>query len=216
MTILPMQNNIEGQETPVLCINELKSVFQKLRDCNQINHVQMSELISMSQEIEIELRSKMLSTLSVIPEVTFPVVKGLLVPCVEYKNNCLHVFTPLTFERGTPDCYMISTLVRQAIESFQRETNINMFQLLTPPLQCVILRKVHKYSGRLRDNDNMETGRIINSIFSSLGISDNCMILRDYHCGFRIIPVDEYEGMEFIIFTEKSTLEHIHLLYDDE
>ena len=212
-----MRCNFTPQADAALLLSKLELIRNEISDSFLLNYDQMNDLLTVSQEIEIALRSKILEYIAAEEyQTSQPIKTSSLIPSVAYEDNTLKIFTPLTFSRGTPDCYLIATAVSQAIKQFERENNIRLFQLLDPPLQCVILRNVHKFSGRLRDNDNSETGRIINTVFSSLGLSDNCQILRDYHCGFRIVSEDVPEGMHFYIFEEQHSCINMHLLYDTE
>ena len=132
---------------------------------------------------------------------------------VTFEDHSLHVFTPLTFERGMPDSYILAKLVRTELQKYQEKVGFSLFWKLEPPLAVVILRRAQKYTSRLRDNDNMETGRIINTVFPELGLSDNCKLVPDIHSGFRIIDSLEEEGMEFIVFSQKHAKEHFRDLF---
>ena len=132
---------------------------------------------------------------------------------VSYENDTLRVFTPLTFSRGIPDSYILANSIRTELHKYQERNNEQLFWKLKPPLTVIMLRRARKYSSRLRDNDNMETGRIINVIFPELGLSDNCMLVPDIHSGFRLISTLEEEGMEFIVFSQKDAKKHFNELF---
>lgn len=132
---------------------------------------------------------------------------------ISFDNRTLRVFTPLTFNRGIPDSFILAESVRKELQKYQKNNGLSLFWKLKPPLTVVLLRKALKYSSRLKDNDNMETGRIINVIFPELGLSDNCMLVPDIHSGFRIIDNPCEEGMEFIIFSQADGKLHFNELF---
>lgn len=132
---------------------------------------------------------------------------------VSFEHNTLRVFTPLTFNRGIPDSYILANSIRTELQNYQQKNSRSLFWKLEPPLTVIMLRRAQKYSSRLKDNDNMETGRIINVIFPELGLSDNCMLVPDIHSGFRLVDSIEEEGMEFIVFSQKDARDHFSDLF---
>ena len=130
---------------------------------------------------------------------------------VDFSGNTLRIETPLTFNRGIPDSYVLADSVRKVLQKYQKDFNKPLFWKLKPPLMILIKRKAQKYTSRFRDNDNMETGRIINTMMTELGLSDNCMLVTDVLSSFQLVSSPEDEGVEFLVFPKSEVRNH----YDD-
>ena len=181
-------------------VSDFRELSALLRECETTAHLIRSYLEYLAEEAdEDDIRRMILMPPSPVK--------------VSFENNTLRVFTPLTFSRGIPDSYILANSIRTELQNYQQKTNRSLFWKLEPPLTVIMLRRAQKYSSRLKDNDNMETGRIINVIFPELGLSDNCMLVPDIHSGFRLIDSIEEEGMEFIVFSQKDAREHFSDLF---
>ena len=131
----------------------------------------------------------------VIPKTNIPVD-------VQYINGILRVQTPLTLRRMFHDSalkqsYLLKNYVEIALNEYI-EKNGPLFDKVEVPLVAIVKRTSNSYSkNNICDNDNIENGRIINTIMSALGYSDNPLMMDIYSC-FRICKNVEEAKMEFI------------------
>ena len=131
---------------------------------------------------------------------------------VAYVDGILRIKTPLTFKRMYKDNslkenYMLMNYVQIALKDYEEKNGL-LFDKVDVPIVAIIKRKSNTfYSNKICDNDNLENGRIINSIASALGQSDNVMIMDIYSC-FRICKQKEEVGTEFI-FTSYDKFKQI-------
>ena len=121
---------------------------------------------------------------------------------VQYINGILRVRTPLTFKRmyrdgSLKENYMLMNYVEAALKEYI-ERNGSLFDKVDIPLVAIIKRTSNSYdTNKICDNDNLENGRIVNSIMSAIGYSDNPMIMDIYSC-FRVCKNIEEAKTEFI------------------
>lgn len=138
---------------------------------------------------------------------------------VSYINNVLKVTTPATFKRfkldnSLKENYVLMNYVKASLNNWALHNNIDLFHLISSPCTVIILRKMTKFNrNKICDNDNMENGRIINTIFEALGYSDNALNMDLYSC-FRLCQIDKEEGMEFIVMPRNIAAEYISQLED--
>lgn len=121
---------------------------------------------------------------------------------VQYINGILRVQTPLTLRRmfheeSLKGNYLLMNYVEIALQEYI-EKNGPLFDKVEAPLVAIVKRTSNSYSkNNICDNDNIENGRIINTIMSALGYSDNPLMMDIYSC-FRICKNVEEAKMEFI------------------
>ena len=121
---------------------------------------------------------------------------------VMYADGILRIKTPLTLKRmyknsSLKENYMLMNYVDIAIQDYIEKNGL-LFSKVDIPLIAIIKRTSNDFSAnKICDNDNLENGRIINTIMSSLGYSDNAMVM-DYYSCFRICKHEEEVGTEFI------------------
>lgn len=138
---------------------------------------------------------------------------------VNYKQDVLKVTTPATFKRfkldnSLKENYVLMNYVKAALNNWALHNNIDLFHLIPSPCTVIILRKMTKFNrNKICDNDNMENGRIINTIFESFGYSDNALNMDLYSC-FRLCQTEKEEGMEFIAMPRNIATEYISQLVD--
>ena len=93
--------------------------------------------------------------------------------------------------------YLLMNYVEIALQEYI-EKNGPLFDKVEAPLVAIVKRTSNSYSkNNICDNDNIENGRIINTIMSALGYSDNPLMMDIYSC-FRICKNVEEAKMEFI------------------
>lgn len=136
---------------------------------------------------------------------------------VSYKDNVLKVTTPATFKRfkidnSLKENYVLMNYVQACLNSWASQNNIDLFHLIPSPCTALIIRKMTKFNRiKICDNDNMENGRIINTIFEALGYSDNALNMDLYSC-FRLCNTEEECGMEFVIIPRNDVTNIIEKL----
>ena len=128
---------------------------------------------------------------------------------VQFSNQTLRVFCPLTFKRwgrtkSLKYNYTLVQYIKAALISFQEQTGFSLLHSIPLPLCTFIVRRTTHKNSKVYDNDNMENGRIINEIFTALGYSDH-PLNTDLFCHFEITDDPEKEGMEFIICSQSET-----------
>lgn len=121
-----------------------------------------------------------------------------------FGDDVLKVFTPETFKRfkrsnSLKENYILMEYVSANLKRWAEQNNVELHHLIPAPCTVIIKRKMSKFS-RLKvcDNDNLENGRIVNTIFEAMGYSDNALNMDLVSC-FRLCDPSEKEGMEFIV-----------------
>jgi hypothetical protein len=133
---------------------------------------------------------------------------------VSFKNDVLRIKTPITFKRFTSQKsvkqnYVLFDYVNASLKNWESKTGNSLEGLIQLPCIVILKRKLRKFNKTtVCDNDNMESGRIINAIFDNLMYSDNAKNMDIYSC-FRECSSKDEEGMEFIVFSRKSLKEHL-------
>jgi len=127
---------------------------------------------------------------------------------VEYAEGVLKIKTPLTFKRmyrddSLKENYVLMNYVGAALSNYS-SANSDIYHLVKTPLVAVIKRVSSSFSqSKICDNDNLENGRIINKIMSSLGYSDNANVMDIYSC-FRVCEDENECGTEFIFISKDN------------
>ena len=91
---------------------------------------------------------------------------------IEEKNGIYHFFMPYTFKRGMQESFELATLLHAELSRKEQEG----FKLkVNEKVAVSVVRVSQKFVGnQIKDNDNLETSRMINKIYGEhLGISDN-------------------------------------------
>ncbi len=137
---------------------------------------------------------------------------------VAFDGEALRIKTSLTLRRGDSkssavlkENYILASYVSAALKCWQeqnKDCRLYLNEKFTGGnLTAVIIRKAKKYNKNVHcDNDNLENGKILNVICSSLGCSDSCRILDLISC-FRECADDS--GTEFIITGRENALKYI-------
>lgn len=135
---------------------------------------------------------------------------------VEFDGKILKIMTPYTFKNKYEKAnhqanYLLQLYVRNALIRWQKENSVDLFHALTPPLILEIKRKTLSKTRSVADNDNIENGRITNTIMNVLGVSDNWHNMSLYSC---VEPVNDPDdgGMEFIIAEKETFFAHHGML----
>lgn len=91
---------------------------------------------------------------------------------IEKKDKIYHIQTPYTFRRGMKESFQLCTYLKGELNKKRSEGM--EFDIDEKYVVCVV-RVCEKFiPSRTRDNDNLETSRMINAIFGDfLGQSDN-------------------------------------------
>lgn len=103
-----------------------------------------------------------------------PVSKSLenLPVVVEKKDKIYHIQTPYTFRRGMKESFQLCTYLKGELNK-KRDEGMK-FEIDEKYVVCVVRVSKEFVPSRTRDNDNLETSRMINAIFGDfLGRSDN-------------------------------------------
>lgn len=91
---------------------------------------------------------------------------------IEKKDKIYHIQTPYTFRRGMKESFQLCTYLKGELN---KKRNEGMeFNIDGKYVVCVVRVSKKFIPSRTRDNDNLETSRMINAIFGDfLGQSDN-------------------------------------------
>lgn len=122
---------------------------------------------------------------------------------VDFDGKVLKISTPFTFKNKYNRIhdqanYILQLYIRDALNRWQKDHNFDLFRAIAPPLVLVILRRTPSKVRNIADNDNIETGRISNTIMNALGVSDNWQNLSVYSLVQRTDNPDD-AGMVFLI-----------------
>lgn len=133
---------------------------------------------------------------------------------VSYENDVLRVKTPLTFKRFNSNKnvkanYLMFDYVNAALKNWENKNNTKLMHLIEAPCLVIIKRKLVRFNRtRICDNDNMEVGRIINSIFDGLLYSDNAKNMDLFSC-YRECSSKDDEGMEIVALSKANLSNHL-------
>lgn len=134
---------------------------------------------------------------------------------ISSNDNVLRIKTPMTFKRmhrdgSIAENYLLMNYVSAAIKQYTT-AHEDIFSSADIPLVAVIKRISNQFnSNKICDNDNLENGRIINTIMNAFGYSDNAMVMDIYSC-FRLCRNIDDVGTEFII----APYSKIHYLIEE-
>ena len=163
------------------------------------------ENISISLRCEIEQRHQVRP--GIFKNEDISAYKNLPVS-IEVGEDVLRVFTPYTFTRGMRESFQLAHYVCAAIKEYEK-THGSIYGHLKPPLYAIVKRKVLRFKGLERDNDNVETHDILNKVFESLGITDNPSQVVFYASAAETVSSKKDSGMEFMIFEASSLRKHL-------
>lgn len=203
-------------------VKRVSDILDENSDKNSPVYISKSDLSSLVYECEllalsgrkfIEIAEKNVEIQS--KDFEFSYNKNLPVS-VDFSDDTLRVFTPLTFKRfyrdkSMKENYQLMNYVSAALKEWSEKNKFDLWHRVKLPLVVVIKRKSHKWTrSTIPDADNMENGRIINEIIiNTFGYSDNAMNMTIINT-FKIIPESEPEGTEFIVFSKDSLGSHLN------
>lgn len=130
---------------------------------------------------------------------------------INFKNDVISVFTPLTFNRKKYEYVALAKRVAIAFDKFENDNpNINLkhiYRRRDATCNVFQIRMVHKFKSYLKDNNN-ENGAIVNEILGNrLLISDSPQSMVTYTDMCVEVPEDYPVGMlHLVIPTEKLNL----------
>ena len=203
--------------TPKYIQGKAEKVAQIMRKGNydpDLSGIKTEELFAVLyglENISIGLRSEIEQRHQVRPGIfkneDISAYKNLPVS-IEVGKDIVRIFTPYTFTRGMRESFQLAHYVRAALKEYE-ELQGNLYGHLKPPLYAVVKRKVLRFKGLERDNDNVETHDILNKVFESLGITDNPSQVVFYASAAETVSSKEDVGMEFMIFEASSFGKHL-------
>ena len=128
-----------------------------------------------------------------------------------FDGKTVAIKTPLMLKKGSakvkPGHYHLSEYLKAAAAVWKRnnpEIDLTASPEFEGPLIAVITRRARNYNRTIHcDNDNLEAGRLLNTLCSIIGIGDNCKKL-DILTRFRECENDEEEGTEILITSLKN------------
>lgn len=126
--------------------------------------------------------------------------KGIVT--VEMDDGALILHTPVTLKREARNSWFLSRLAAEAIRSYEKE-NGSIAQSIKKPVYIIVKRKALKNNYGYRDNENLETSKLINEIFRALGYPDNAKDA-GYVSLYSIVDNKEDTGTDFIIFNRND------------
>ena len=128
---------------------------------------------------------------------------------INYGNKILKIKMPLSVYRDRNTSHFLSAYVSAALTIWKQNHPETSFLFeMKPPFSVVILRVSTEWNARLiRDHDNLENGRVINSIFDAMCFSDNALNA-DLYSAFRISKEKSDVGMYVFVFprTQNSSV----------
>jgi len=134
----------------------------------------------------------------------------------KYDDGSIIITSPITLKKGMqkvqPGHYQLSDYLKAAAIKWQRanpDIDLKNLPEFSERLIAVVTRRALTYNRNIHcDNDNLELGRLINTLCSILGIGDNCTKL-DVLSRFRECLSDEECGTEIVITSVKNASKYI-------
>jgi len=223
------QNELKGKSTKAIKnhINTISKILEQYSDDTLLTDYTLEEISTLIYEAErIALNCR--ASCEDIEKVRGTYFDESIVPTclannpcsVSFDGNSLIVKSPMTLKKGgssNPDNlkqnYTIMTYVSLALSLWKRQhPEVDMFMqegFTNGNLVCIIKRCAVKFNPTIHaDNDNLENGRIINTMCSALGVSDNCNVL-DLYSKFAKVDKKDEEGTEFIITSRNNLSKYI-------
>lgn len=136
---------------------------------------------------------------------------------VKFENKILTVHTPYVFRRAygkdyTMTNFLMANFVNLALKKWLIDNgkydNLDDYyhDNLDEKLVVIVTRYTKKYNRNdICDNDNIETGRIINTIFSNVWRSDSAQYL-DYYVRYRETDDETKWGTEFKVMSQEKVI----------
>lgn len=130
---------------------------------------------------------------------------------VDFDGKILKIRTPFTFKNKYNRIhdqanFLLHLYIRDALIQWKNEHAFNLYRAITPPLVLVILRKTVSETRNAADNDNIESGRIANTIMNALCISDNWQNLSIYST-VQLADDPDDAGMVFMLMEQTQFFE---------
>lgn len=127
---------------------------------------------------------------------------------VSFDGEILRVFTPLTFNQNWNYSYVFNKSAEIGLCKWEAEHSTSLLQCIETPFVVVVIRKAHEFNRKtFADNDNKETGNVINAVARHISINDSASIM-NFASKFQLVPEEEKEGMEFVFLSRNTALEH--------
>jgi len=90
---------------------------------------------------------------------------------ITFDGGILRIHAPLTYRRDMKNSWYLSECLGTCMRDYiQTHGTI----AIDPPVYAVVRRRVPAITCSMRDNENLEVSRMLNTIFSFLGYSDRC------------------------------------------
>lgn len=138
----------------------------------------------------------------------------IVIADVRFENGILHVFTPLTFKHNWNMSYVFYKSTMIGLDNWERKNNTRLWRCIKMPFWCVAIRKAPRFNHKtFADNDNKESGNIINAVVRHCGMNDRADVMT-FVSRFQLVESKEQEGMEFIFVSEETLKEHPELVFD--
>ena len=232
-----MKKKMEDYKNPYnfLKVREMKSSADRIENLlenyendayvSQISLDNLDEILYKSEKISLTCREKINEKIEDTESSVFEIgkknayyfYKNYPVK-VEFHDSELHVYTPLTFKRfyrnsSVKENYTLMNYVAMALKKWSDDNNFTLVSSIKTPLICVIVRRSMTWNrNKICDNDNLENGRIINTIIGDgLSCPDNALNMSVY-TKFEFAESKADEGMEFIVFSEADLPSKLHIL----
>ncbi len=188
-------------------IESISSVSQRLekysgiRDLRDIPKDDLNTALDKLDDASISIRSVLHDKLAeqerkkqIIPEDIYSIPAD-----VSFDDGILRVFTMLSLTRNYSHRYTLSDYVKTAVVLYEEMHGFRIRYCLSSPYGCILNKHVHKYSGRLPDNNN-EDAQIMNSIFGTVLLSSDApAILPVFTAMTSVVAETEPEGVELLV-----------------
>ena len=126
------------------------------------------------------------------------------------RDGLIRFFAPLTLLRNASESWFLATMMEEAIRDYEKE-NGRIRDRVQKPVYIIVRRNATAVKNGYRDNENLETTKLINMVFRALGFSDGPKNA-GYVSLFRLTGRPEACGTEIMILEQKKLADHIDLL----
>ncbi|MBQ9031971.1 MAG: hypothetical protein IJ106_11055 [Parasporobacterium sp.] len=130
---------------------------------------------------------------------------------LKVRDGLIRFFAPLTLLRSASESWFLATMMEEVIREYEKE-NGRIRDRVQKPVYIIVRRNATAIKNGYRDNENLETTKLINMAFRALGFSDGPKNA-GYVSLFRLADRPEACGTEIMILEQKKLADHIDLLF---
>lgn len=135
--------------------------------------------------------------------------KDILVS-VNLQNSLLKITAPLTLIRYANESKFLANEAAASIKEYEEKNRLRIGSIIKLPVHVIIKRKSMTVGNGFRDNENLETKKILDIIFSALGYPDSPENA-GYTSLFQLVDDEKLVGTDIYIFNKNNLSENWHL-----